>query len=396
MRKLLADLVCCPECRQFPLDLRVIEEGARADLPGTRRCERYCAGAGRPPDREGPPCSACLSETVETGYFLCPSCERFYFIIDGIPRLLGEDYAALIDWSLADREGHAFEAHGDALQRFRERVSRDSDGSATAAWNLDDVDFWQGEVYADNEETRAAFERISRARADAGNRTYPREKTIFRHMRPTLNGGVLIDLGCGLSQTVRTLCPPDEVGYVYVGVELSIAALRTNRQTLAGDFVQCSADQLPFRDSSADAVLALGTLHHLADPPGTVRLVMSCLRPRGFLGANEVIYRPHVASRRGLGSQPESAHNEAIDLEEVRAAVEAFGAVRELRFRTSPVRGLLARRLDEPMRDRPWLTRVVLGVDDLCLGTLGRLSRYFGPREALLLAQKNASGAPAS
>jgi hypothetical protein len=40
------------------------------------------------------------------------------------------------------------------------------------------------------------------------------------------------------------------------------------------------------------------------------------------------------------------------------------------------------------MRTSPALTRVVLGLDALCINTLGRVVPFFGPREALIYAEK--------
>ena len=126
----------------------------------------------------------------------------------------------------------------------------------------------------------------------------------------------MVDVGCGTAHSIRLLCPPEEQDYVYVGLELSISALQTNRRTMVGDFIQCSGDQLPFRDSAVDAVVTLGTLHHLARAEQTVELALDCLRPGGVLGIHEVAARRNRARRSKLlqrGSSSESAHNESMD-----------------------------------------------------------------------------------
>jgi uncharacterized protein YbaR (Trm112 family)/SAM-dependent methyltransferase len=390
MRIILVDLLCCPECHQFPLDLTIVEEGHCTRRVGGRLCEQQCGRLRVPTGTDGE-CERCLLDDVETGYLFCSACERFYFILEGIPRLLGEQFRDLVDWSLPARAPLAFRDKEAALERFRRRMTDVSDPSEEVQWNLEDVSFWQEKVYGSPEETAALFERVRRSRPDAGNRSYPRERTIFSHIRPRLAGGVLLDVGCGVAQTIRVLCPPEHIDYVYIGLELSISALTTNRQTMSGDFVQCSADQLPFRDNSVDAVVTLGTLHHLASPERTVGRALDSLRAGGLLGIDEVISRRHLARRVNFLERPgtaESAHNESIDIGLVEQVLQPTADVLEMRYRWSPIRGLLVARLGEAMRSRPWLTRLVLGLDDACLATLGRVWPFFGPREVLLVARK--------
>jgi ubiquinone/menaquinone biosynthesis C-methylase UbiE/uncharacterized protein YbaR (Trm112 family) len=392
VRKLLVDLLCCVECGHFPLELTSLEERELSRPVGSRSCERHCARGENPPSADGG-CPGCLRDDVETGYLFCLACERFYFIVGGIPRLLGEDFRDLIDWTVPAQHELAFRGKQPALERFRERLDERRTTSDMARWNLDDVQFWQDEVYGKSEEVARVFEQLRRARPDAGNRSYPREQTIFRHVRPHLRGGVLVDVGCGLAQTIRLLSPPAEWNYVYVGLDLSISALTENRRTMAGDFIQCSGDQLPFRDSSIDALVMLGTLHHLARAEQTVHRALGCLRPGGFFGIHEVARLRNLSRRSRLFKRRdnvESAHNESIDLDVVTQGIQREADVVEARHRYSPVRAVLADRFAEAMRSRPWLTRFVLVLDDACIATLGRIWSFFGPREVVLLAQKRA------
>lgn len=373
MRAILNDFLCCPECRHFPLELCSLEEGRIDPLPAR--------SAQSSPDE---------TRDIISGILSCAGCQRLYFIVEGIPRLISEEYGELVDTSLLERLPPSFEGRREQLDAFRARLEQRAETSDVSRWNVEDVEFWEDE-YARPETTRHLLEWTARSRPDAGNRTYPRERNIFRHLRLILPGGALLDLGCGLAQTVRTLCHPAEVGYLYIGAELSISALRVNRASLPGEYVQCSADRLPFRAASVDAITMLGTLHHLADHDGTLRRVLDTLRAGGWIGLHEVATHESLSSHLPFGDRlrgSQSSHNESVDVDLVRSRLSEAGSIRVLHRGYSPLRALLVRWLDEPMRTRPRLTKAVLGFDVLCIRSLGRLSPAFEGREMIVLAQK--------
>jgi uncharacterized protein YbaR (Trm112 family)/SAM-dependent methyltransferase len=358
MRADLQDLFCCPECRHAPLELSIFE-----------------TSEGSPSD-------------VETGYYRCPACRRFYFIAEGIPRFLTEDFAELIDTELPKRLPEAFEAHRQEVEEFMALLNDDRARDESSAWGVEDAAFWESE-YAKESEHAAMLDQVRRSRPDAGNRAYPRERLIFSRLRPRLEGGgIVLDMGCGYSQTIRAICHPSKVGYHYVGCDLALSPLRLSRRDLPGEFVQCSVEKPPFRSESVDAVLMLGTLHHLSDPESALGLAMATVRPGGAIAFHEVMGRRGIGKRIGVLPREESAHNEAIDWPRIRARMAGDVASAAIRFGYSPVRALLARWLGERMRSSPSLTQVVFALDTLCLNTLGRLLSFFGPREVLVFAEK--------
>jgi SAM-dependent methyltransferase/uncharacterized protein YbaR (Trm112 family) len=371
MRAGLVEFLCCPECAAHPLTLRSIEEQEIDSLGGL---------AG--PD-------------VVSGWLRCGTCERLYLIAEGIPRLLSEAFVELLDFSVVERHPEAFDEVRDSLEALRTRLGDPGGEPSVAQWNLEDVSFWDGEVYGDESSVKAIFDRVAIARPDAGNRTFPRERFLFRHLRDGITGGSLLDIGSGVAHTVRALCHPTEVGYLYIGVELSLSALRTNRRTLPGEFVQCSADRLPFRKASVDAVLMLGTLHHLADHECALSAALDAVRPGGVVALDEVVSRSGLAARipwfQGLRGD-ESAHNEQVDPELIRRCVTEAAEIEVWRREYSPVRGLLVARLADPMRTRPWLTRLVIAIDRAFIVTIGRLWAPFRGSELLLFARKRGAG----
>lgn len=222
---------------------------------------------------------------------------------------------------------------------------------------------------------------------------YPRERVIFDRLRNSVEGGVMLDLGCGLAQAIRTLCHPDDVGYDHIGSDLSISALLTNRRTLRGDHIQCTAERVPFWSGSVDAVVMLGTLHHLDNHERALDSAVDAVRPGGWIALDEVVSRHHLARRFrdliGLREDAQSAHNEAVDPATLERCISAGAQmVRKTRL-YFPVRAVLANALSDPMDTRPSLTQLVLVLDALCLVTLGRLWSFFAGSEMIVLARRH-------
>ena len=357
VRSELLEILCCPGCGGDALQL--------FDLAPTGR-------------------------EVEEGVLKCPACDRFYVITEGIPCLITEELNELVAVPLLEQRARSGAEFGEGLRRYIDRVKRTNARTREAQWSLDDVRYWEQE-YGNEDEVRRSLEAIMAARPDAGNRTYPRERYLFSRLRPELAGRVMLDLGCGLAQTIRVICDPETVGYSYVGADLSFSALRSARRILRGDFVQCTADRPPFRVASVDAVVMLGTLHHLPDNQRTLERVVQLVRPCGFIAFHEVTRRGARNTRRWhilVGSRAESTHNEAIDAEAALAFLSKEAEILVAEREYSALRALLVRWLDGSMRRRPGLTRLVLWLDSAFLATIGRLSPVLGSHGILVLARK--------
>jgi len=95
MKYRLLDLLACPICKTFPLELYVIEEKTydrRMEFDKIPYCEEYC-GFLRVSIKEvdNTPCEECFKKEVVTGALYCVKCGRWYPIIDEIPRMLPDD-----------------------------------------------------------------------------------------------------------------------------------------------------------------------------------------------------------------------------------------------------------------------------------------------------------------
>lgn len=157
-----------------------------------------------------------------------------------------------------------------------------------------------------------------------------RLRNVFSLM-PPLEGRRLVDLGCGMGTfTIEAA----RAGAVATGVDSMATALRAALRVAAAEgtattrFVRADAAKLPFRDASADVVLAADFTEHLDDE--TLEHVLAeaarTLAPGGTL----VVYTPeraHIFERlRDLGMmKQDSSHIGVRDDRELQAAVSAAG-----------------------------------------------------------------------
>lgn len=95
MKYRLMDLLACPICKHFPLELHVFETRRIEPLEDlkTRRCELYCGYRGSLIEELSgePPCDECWGVEIVNGILFCEGCGRWYPIIDEIPRMLPDD-----------------------------------------------------------------------------------------------------------------------------------------------------------------------------------------------------------------------------------------------------------------------------------------------------------------
>jgi len=90
MRYALLNLLACPMCKHFPLELHVFESKREKRSFEVKKpfCDYYCGYLGKyikDLKKEAIPCEECLNIEVKSGILICPKCGRWYPIIDGIP-----------------------------------------------------------------------------------------------------------------------------------------------------------------------------------------------------------------------------------------------------------------------------------------------------------------------
>ncbi len=92
MKYKLVDILACPECKNYPLELHVkeISKIANKSESGTKpECELFCSYLNKEiKSLTNAPCAECNTIEIKGGYFICNKCNRWYPIVDGIPELL--------------------------------------------------------------------------------------------------------------------------------------------------------------------------------------------------------------------------------------------------------------------------------------------------------------------
>ena len=96
MRYALLNLLACPMCKGFPLKLYVIEKRTlEKDFKVQKPfCDIYCGLHEKfiKELSEGElPCDSCVKIDIVAGILLCPKCNRWYPIINGIPLMYPDD-----------------------------------------------------------------------------------------------------------------------------------------------------------------------------------------------------------------------------------------------------------------------------------------------------------------
>jgi len=92
----LLNLLACPHCKYFPLELYVIEikEYDRKLPTEPPLCDLYCGYLNKylRDIQEEPPCRECIKKEIVTAVIYCSKCGRWYPVIDEIPRMLPDHY----------------------------------------------------------------------------------------------------------------------------------------------------------------------------------------------------------------------------------------------------------------------------------------------------------------
>ncbi len=92
MKYKLVDILACPECKNYPLELHVEEaSNIKNKMQSNTKpeCELFCSYLNKDvKSLNGAPCAECNSIDIKKGYFVCNKCNRWYPILDGIPELL--------------------------------------------------------------------------------------------------------------------------------------------------------------------------------------------------------------------------------------------------------------------------------------------------------------------
>ncbi len=92
MKYRLMDLLACPICKNFPLELKVFTESEIQPPKKITRCELYCAYHNlHLSSNTSTECLKCYSLEIRDGIIICGNCGRWYPIEEEIPRMLPDE-----------------------------------------------------------------------------------------------------------------------------------------------------------------------------------------------------------------------------------------------------------------------------------------------------------------
>jgi uncharacterized protein YbaR (Trm112 family)/ubiquinone/menaquinone biosynthesis C-methylase UbiE len=349
MKPSLMSLLACPACRG-DLSLYVIPQ------QGGGQAVRLTEMKQAPDD-------------IDVGVLVCAHCEGVYPICDGIPRLVLPGFAS----------GPSFlELLGDLARGLpasvRDRFSRQgeaTDTSKEATWARAEMNFWDESAYP-GEKEHVGLDRI-----------HPRRKFLFAELGKTGKPAVIVEVGCGRAESTSACIDLDDLGARYLGIDLAVSGLKVAKTRIPkGEFVQASITHLPLKKEIADWVLCFGTLHHLPGHELQAAGLLDLLRPGGVAAFHESAARqpgfsrfPRLAKRF---CEPESEHEEHIDVASFRSLLESRGTLVFYRVEHSALKTWLVRLTGRWMAKSTTLVDLVDGIDQLAIHTLGRVVGFMG------------------
>lgn len=93
------------------------------------------------------------------------------------------------------------------------------------------------------------------------------------------NSDKILDIGCGRGQILKEA---ENLGLSSYGVDISEKGLRFAKHiSPKSKIVCCNADSLPFKNSTFDRAIMLGTLEHFLDPVSALKEAKRVLIPHG-------------------------------------------------------------------------------------------------------------------
>jgi len=278
------------------------------------------------------------------------------------------------------------------LERLEARPETDE-----GTWNREEMEYYGRSVAT--ETMRENKLRDIRSRPQ-WNIFLPRRRYLTGPLAGAVKGKYLLEAGCSAARTISWILPPERHDYRYVGFDISWEQVQLAKRVVpAGDFLQASAMNPPFRRGVFHALLGFGVFHHLPSPGDGLRRCLETVADNGWVGLHEPIRTPKLfreGSRgrklveRWFGDYEHSEHDNDIDLEETLATLrERNPSAIDVSFSHSPARVILNRlcRLFKGPSSSLWAYRVAIGLDKLVLQTAGRLSPRLGPRAASVLAR---------
>lgn len=255
MKYRLMDLLACPECGRFPLELTVLQSEPAVGN-GACGCAVYCAANAEPVLREGSPapCSGCYATEITEALLRCAGCGQEYPVIEGIPRFnpdVRSDYPEFFQ-KHAVQFRHAETADLNSFHALHTETKR-SFGYQWLRYRVTDA-----------VENRRIFHRRTATRPG------------------TLGGQLFFEGGCGMGRYLKVI--GQEPSAEVVGLDLSLAVNRARAENLDNPrvhVIQGNLLQLPLRRDTFDHVYSIGVLHHTPSTEEAFHSIAKLVKPGG-------------------------------------------------------------------------------------------------------------------
>ena len=283
MKTRLVDLLACPRCQHFPLDLTVLasetdpESEYLAIHRGAVRCAQYCALRKEKLDAvvEPPDCVACYRNEITEGILRCGGCKAEYPVIGGIPRF-----------------------NPDVANDFPEFFARK--GKQFLNPDFQDV----AHFHSLHQETKRSFG-YQWLRYDFIGDRKDNEEVFYKRTNTKpgeLEGQLFFEAGCGMGRYIQLI--GHNAGAEVVGLDLSLAANRAHSENRANPLVhvvQGNIMEMPFRPASFDHTYSIGVLHHTPSTYEAFRSMVRLVKPGGrvSLWVYHVWKSPEMTGLRG-------------------------------------------------------------------------------------------------
>lgn len=338
-------------------------------------------------------------DDIETGFIADRNSGQIHLIVDFVLVMLADaDVDPAAEIPLLKQALETCPAEYAAIIQARIARLQDIGSTEVGDWNRGEMRYYDQEVATP--EKRAAF--LETMRRQPVWHIFLERKTHVLDRIGVVPVQRVLEIGCGNARTVAWLYAPGAHAYAYVGTDISLQRLILAKQAVPeGDFVQCSALNLPFANGVFDVCLAFGVLHHLPDPAGGLREGFGKLRPGGEMGIHEPLEKvQHLIPEQGFLRRVvdrvfltyvHSEHDNELNLEQASQMVaQLHGVVVYQHYSGSLLRTVGARVLHAlgPLERVRAAWQLLIGMDGAFLRVFCRRPNSLGPNAVFWMVRK--------
>jgi SAM-dependent methyltransferase/uncharacterized protein YbaR (Trm112 family) len=257
MKYRLLDILHCPECWNFPLNLEIFKKQGFSfeEKIENIKCANLCAFEK---DGNKKDCNVCYSEEIDMGVLFCNTCHKCYPIIEGIPRFNP-------DW---------YEDFPQFIEMYKNELSK----RVYTKWMPEE--FKEFKRFQGATKKSFGFQWLRYEVTD-------REEDIKDFFSKTgitsefLERKLILDAGCGMGRFLMVSTRSDNE---VIGIDLSASIERAYKITKNLPFVHIIQGDLmrpPFREEAFDFIYSIGVLHHTPNTKKAFKSISRLVKKKG-------------------------------------------------------------------------------------------------------------------